>query len=310
MNVKTGLVLVLKLAGLSALLFVCFTAASVVLPPASAAQPSPEEAGAAALALLAVCVLDTAVLAYLILRSRWAGWRLIATVFLAYFGTTTVMSQIESAVFITRLPPGFLPRLVLMGAIVAAVYAPLAVLILGKGRASAAGEPPRAASPMPASEWAWRLAVIAVVYVVLYFTFGYFVALRSPEVLEYYGLTDSGGFLTQMASVFRDTPWIPALQVLRAVLWALLALPVIRMMKGDWWEAGLAVALLFAVVMNAQLLLPNPYMPEAVRMAHLAETASSNFIFGWVIAWLLRRSAEPAAPMATAAPAERGSLAR
>jgi hypothetical protein len=61
------------------------------------------------------------------------------------------------------------------------------------------------------------------------------------------------------------------------------------MMKGDWWEAGLAVGLLFAVLMNAQLLLPNPYMPQAVRMTHLAETAPSNFIFGWVIVWLLNR---------------------
>jgi hypothetical protein len=40
------------------------------------------------------------------------------------------------------------------------------------------------------------------------------------------------------------------------------------------------------LVMNAQLLLPNPYMPEAVRMAHLMETASSNFIFGFLVGWL------------------------
>jgi len=40
-------------------------------------------------------------------------------------------------------------------------------------------------------------------------------------------------------------------------------------------------------VMNALLLLPNPYMPEPVRMAHLVETASSNFIFGVFVAWVL-----------------------
>jgi hypothetical protein len=296
MNVKAGLVLVLKLAGLSVLLFICFVIASAVLPPPEV-QQTPEEAAIGALALVAVCVLETAVLAYLVLRSRWTGWWLVATVFLAYFGTTTVMSQIESAIFITRLPAGFLPRLVLMGAIVAALYSPLAVWLLGKGRGSATGEPARFDSHMPASEWAWRLAVIAVVYVILYFTFGYFVAFRSPAVLEYYGMSDPGSFLAQMGTVFRDTPWLPAFQVLRAMMWTLIALPVIRMMKGEWWEAGLAVALLFSVVMNAQLLLPNPYMPEEVRMAHLAETASSNFIFGWAVAWLLRRvaaSAEPA----------------
>jgi hypothetical protein len=58
-------------------------------------------------------------------------------------------------------------------------------------------------------------------------------------------------------------------------------------MKGPWWEAGFAVALLFAVVMNSQLLLPNPLMPLDVRMVHLVETASSNFLFGWLIVLVL-----------------------
>jgi len=64
-------------------------------------------------------------------------------------------------------------------------------------------------------------------------------------------------------------------------------MPVIRMMRGRWPETALAIGLLFAVLMNAQLLLPNPYMPEAVRMTHLIETASSNLIFGLLVGWLL-----------------------
>ena len=63
---------------------------------------------------------------------------------------------------------------------------------------------------------------------------------------------------------------------------------LVSMMKGRRWEAGLAVALLFAVLMNSQLLIPNPLMPREVRMVHLQETASSNFLFGWLIVWLIR----------------------
>ncbi|OLD49726.1 MAG: hypothetical protein AUI63_02160 [Gemmatimonadetes bacterium 13_1_40CM_2_60_3] len=59
------------------------------------------------------------------------------------------------------------------------------------------------------------------------------------------------------------------------------------MLKGQRTETVLAIGLLFSVVMNAQLLLPNPYMPEPVRMAHLVETASSNLIFGVFVGWLL-----------------------
>lgn len=37
--------------------------------------------------------------------------------------------------------------------------------------------------------------------------------------------------------------------------------------------------------MNAQLLLPNPYMPTDVRLMHAIEITSSNFIWGMVIAF-------------------------
>jgi hypothetical protein len=132
-------------------------------------------------------------------------------------------------------------------------------------------------------EWVMRLAIVVVAYLALYFGFGYYVAWKSEAVRAYYGGADPGGFVAQFASVVRDTPWLVPLQVLRALLWAAIALPVIRMSTGPWWRAGLAVALLFSVVMNSQLLLPNPYMPREVRMTHLVETASSNFIFGWVL---------------------------
>jgi len=224
---------------------------------------------------------------YLILRSRWTGWRLAAAVCFVFYGVTTFMPQIESAVFLTRLPPGMLPRLFLMGALIAAPFSVLAVLILGKRKAETVDPEPNSRLVMPASEWAWKLAVIAVAYVILYFTFGYFIAWRNPAVREYYGGIDPGSFVAQMGTVLRNTPWLVPFQILRSMFWVALALPVIRMMKGQWPETALAIGLLFSVVMNAQLLLPNPYMPEPVRMAHLVETASSNLLFGFFVGWLL-----------------------
>ncbi len=241
------------------------------------------------MALLAVCFLDTLVLAYIILRSRWSGWRLIATIFFVFYGVMTFIAQIESLVF-HILPPGVLPRLFLMGVLVAAPFSLLAVLILGKRKADTATiHEPNARLLMPASEWAWKLAVIAIAYMILYSTFGYFIAWKNPAVQAYYGGIDEGSFLAHMKAVFTTAPWLEPFQALRGVLWALLALPVIRMMKGRWQEAAIAVGLLFAVLMNSQLLLPTPLMPEAVRMTHLIETAPYNFIFGCLIVWLLHR---------------------
>lgn len=283
---KAALFVGSKLIGLTILLFVCYALAGGVLGRQANAQTS-EQAGAAALLLLTVCFLQTSVLSYLILRSRWTGWRLVATMFVVFYGVATFMPQIESAIFPTRLPAGMLPRLFLMGALIAAPFSLLAVLILGKSKPTQPDPQNTSRLIMPASEWTWKLVVIALAYLILYFTFGYFIAWRNPAVREYYGGTDPGSFFAQMGTVLRDTPWLIPIQVLRAMLWVALALPVIRMLKGQWPETAVAIGVLFAVVMNSLLLLPNPYMPGPVRMAHLVETASSNFIFGVLIGWLL-----------------------
>jgi hypothetical protein len=283
---ETAVFAVPRVMALTIILFICFAVAGGVVGQQGNAQTS-ESAAAAALPLLAVCFLETIVLTHLILRSRWTGWRLMAAVFLVFYGVTTFMSQIESAVFLTRLPSGMVPRLFLMGAMIAAPFSVAAVLILGKRNPDSVDVEHNARLAIPSSEWAWKLAVIAVAYVVLYFTFGYFIAWRNPAVLEYYGGIDEGSFLDHMGTVIREMPWLIPFQIMRAILWVALALPVIRMLKGQWPETALAIGLLFAVVMNAQLLLPNPFMPHAVRMAHLLETGSSNFIFGVFIGWLL-----------------------
>lgn len=283
---KAAVSIVARVIALTIILFICFAVAGGVVGIQGDSQTSDQDS-AAALPLLAVCFLEVIVLTHLILRSRWTGWRLAAAIFVVYYGVTTFMGQIESAVFLTRLPSGVLPRLFLMGALIAAPFSVLAVLILGKRKAQTVDIESNSRLVMPTSEWAWKLAVIAVAYVILYFTFGYFIAWRSQGVPEYYGRTDPGSFFVQMGIVLRDTPWLVPFQILRAMLWVALALPVIRMLKGQWPETALAIGLLFAVVMNARLLLPNPYMPEPVRMAHLVETASSNFIFGMLVGWLL-----------------------
>jgi hypothetical protein len=285
---NAALMTAIRLVALAALYFICFAAVSAALLSPPSGQPAPAQAGAALAALLAVSLLNTAVLAYVIIRSRWAGWKLILTIFFVLYGVTTVMSQVETAFFVTRLPPGMLPRLFLAGAIIAALISPPAVLILGKGKPERAENEGPQRLNMPAGEWVGKLSLIVIAYVVIYFTFGYFIAWKSAAVRAYYGGSDPGSLLAQMRSVVWDTPWLLPLQAARAILWAALAVPVIRMMKGRWWEAGLAVALLFGVVMNTQLLLPNPLMPREVRMVHLVETASSNFIFGWLVVLVLR----------------------
>jgi len=289
---KSRLLLLLRVIALVVLYFICFATVSATLFHLPAEQSTPSE-GNPALALMVVSCLNTIILSYVIIRSRWAGLKLIGAIFLILFGVTTLMPQIETAYFLTRLPPGMLPRIFVAGAMTAALFSMLAVVVLGKRRQVVLEKEGRSQLQMPFGEWVWKQAMIAVAYVILYFTFGYFIAWKSPAVRAYYGGSDPGSFLAQMNNVLRDTPWLLPLQVVRAMLWTALAVLVIRMMNGRFWEVGLVVALLFAVVMNTQLLIPNPFMPAEVRMVHLVETASSNFLFGWLVVWVLLFTRKP-----------------
>jgi hypothetical protein len=285
---KSTIAFALRLLLLIVIYFVIFSGVSAALLPGPSTAPTPEEAAAIFLALLVISVLNSSVVAYMLVRSRWTGLKLIVTLWWLLFGVTTLMSQIETFVFIRNLPPGFLSRLVLTGAVFSAIFSTLAVIVFGKLRSKDNEGTSQWWTQLSVNDWIVRLAIISVAYVIIYFTFGYFIAWQNPALVAYYGGSNSGGFLDQMLRVIRKTPWLPLLQVGRALLWTALAIPVIRLMKGRWWEAGLAVALFFSVVMNTQLLLPNPLMPATVRMSHLIETATSNFLFAWIIVWALK----------------------
>ena len=280
---KSSILTAIRFLAVTVLYFVSFVVVSGALLSTTRQEGAPADAGATLIALLIVSLLNAAVWTYVIRRSSWTGWKLVLAVFVVFYGANTLMPQIETAYFVTRLPPGMLPRLFLVGLIIAAVFAPLAVLILGKTRP----ESQITRVKILAGSWAWKLALIVIAYLVIYFTFGYFVAWRSPAVRAYYGGSDPDSFIAHIASLLRSEPMLFLLQAVRALLWTAVAAPVIKMTKGASWESGLAVALLFAVV-NSQLLIPNPLMPPEVRMAHLLETTTSNFIFGWLVVFILR----------------------
>jgi hypothetical protein len=90
------LILVLKVPALTVIMFLCFAVAGALVP--LRAGTAGGDQGSVTGPLLLACLLNTILLAYLIIRSRWRGWRLIAAVFVAFYGTTTLMSQIETAV--------------------------------------------------------------------------------------------------------------------------------------------------------------------------------------------------------------------
>ncbi len=131
------------------------------------------------------------------------------------------------------------------------------------------------------------LILIVIVYPMIYNLAGYFIAWQFEAVRLYY--SDSVAI-----DPFGKMLWnnikegLYTFQILRGALWLILALIVYKMTNGNYIKKGILIGLLFALLMNSQHLLPNPYFPRELAFAHFIETASSNFIWGFIIAWLIQ----------------------
>lgn len=242
--------------------------------------------------LLIICLVETVTISALILTSRWSGWKLIILLPLAYYGATAFMMQIETWYFLSDLTvgPDVLPLLFLMRVPLCFIAIPLAILILGKGKAQK-DDAPNPALVMPVSQWIWKAALIAAAYVTLYWLAGYYIAWQNPELRAFYGAPgEIIPFWTHTLATLRDGSNLFPFQFLRGLLWMLCTLPIIRGSKVNAWWTALLVGVMLSFPQNSAHIIANPLMPAAsVRMSHLIETASSTFLFGTIVVWLLHR---------------------
>lgn len=243
--------------------------------------------------LLIIALANLIVISSLILTSRWRGWKLALGVALAYYGAVTFVTQIETWYFLSSITvgPELLPRLFLMGIPPAFLFIPIAVWILGKG-GTAPEDTPNSALRMPVQQWLWKLALLAVVYVALYWGAGYFIAWQNPELRAFYGQPGEAlSFAAQTVNTLRNDPLLFLFQIFRSLLWIACAVPIIRGSNVNTGWTMVLVGMLYSLPQNIGHILANPLMPNAsVRMSHMVETASSTFLFGLIVVGLLSRN--------------------
>jgi len=307
-HIKKVLVISLRILAVCLLFAVCMgvgTALSGLDRVAQQGQPARQQAPSELLVPLLILSLSVGVVvSYLILRSSWHGWTLAGAMFLGMYGISTVVSQLESIFLLSgKFPHGMITALFVQGAIGTALFAPLAVLVLGKWR----GPMPGVASPAPAgmraASVAWRLVVLIIAFVFLYLFFGYYVAWQNPELRRYYGGPDWPNFIASLRGNWQNSPWIFLLASFRALLHVAFVYSLVRMLRAGRWESALAAAL-FLACWTTVLLLPNPLMPASVARSHFWETLGFNLVFGSLLGWLLSTppsavvKSTPAAPQA------------
>jgi hypothetical protein len=300
MTTRTVLVTGLKVLGVCLLFAVCFAVGGVLsgldkiapqsvasepAPPANQQVPQMPENFLRSFLFFTVCA--GGILSYVILRARWHGWMLVGAIFMSMYGISTVASQLESIAFLSnKLPHGMIRAIFVQGAIAAALFAPLAVLALGKWRATSIRVPLPPAVPPKLTSILLRLAILVAVFVFLYMFFGYYVAWKNPEVQRFYAGPELATFWAALRYNWISSRWIYALAAVRALLYVGCLYPLVRMLHTSRRESAMAAAL-FLACWTTILLLPNPLMPARVARSHFWETLGFSLVFGALAGWLL-----------------------
>lgn len=282
---KTGL----KIVAVCFVFGVCFgiggalAGVAKLVPMEATARPSSSDT---LLPFAVFCLSVGSVVSYLVLRSSWRGLKLAGVLFGATYGVSTIATQVESLFFLSaKMPPELIRALFVQGAIAMALFAPLALLILGKWRRSRAVGKLEETRVAPTT-MAWKIALLVLVFVFLYFFFGYYVAWQNPSLRQYYSGHEFASFIRSLKSNWADRPSVYGLQVFRALLYVVCVFPLIRMLNVTRWEKAAAIALFLAVWTTA-LLIPNPLMPLSVARSHFWETLAFNLSFGALLGLLL-----------------------
>jgi len=233
------------------------------------------------LSLLAEAALKAAVILELVRRSSWRGLKLGLAVFTAYFGVVGVLTGIESLIFLSELNK-MSPRDVCLGT----AQGFLTAVALGWMAAATAGPAQELSGEKAASRrlpgpeprrWVWRMTLVALVYIPIFFLFGAFVAmpLAGPAFHEFY-------------RDLKPTAWLPLIEIVRGYIWALLAVLIVSMLAVGLNKAALLTGLTFSLLMGAMLIAPNPIIDsDRLRWSHFVEVSTSNFLFGWLAVRIL-----------------------
>lgn len=135
-----------------------------------------------------------------------------------------------------------------------------------------------------------RMALNGLIYMVIYFVFGYFVAWKSEELRVFYsGSAVDVGFFGQLYSNAVNSFIVYPFQFVRGMLFTIGTIPLMKIRwkhKNDFIIGVCAVFLCTAI----SLIIPNFLFPDTVRLTHFAEMVSSMLLFGIITAVLMKKS--------------------
>jgi len=260
----------LKVIGLTALYIVLLSVNYSALMLSNAATKTPIQ-------LMLIAFIDTLLLSYFVLSSRWEGWKEWGAVFTVLYGMVYVLTAAETFYLGSILSANMVPALLLNGATTSAIFAGALAWVFGsKGTECGVGS---TRLKMPGKEWAWKIIASAVIYLLLFIIFGVIIYMPLGKALDPAAYTQEQSIAANASSLVFPT------ELLRGALWALFAVPAIMALPFGWKKTGIIVGLLMAVPVALSQSLST--MTIGLQMAHTAEIVGENMVFGFLLVRVL-----------------------
>lgn len=284
---KKLIILTFKIISLIIIMFITMAVSSMFVGIKHASNSS----NSSFTQILIYCILNTLILTLFIVKSKLRSYKLATVSFILFWGIQYFMTQIETLYFnaSVKMPLAELIKNVSFGAIYTAIFSLIAVLILGKFKKETNFQYNNHKIKVSIVNIIPNMIILSLIYVIIYFIFGYFVAWQFADLRYYYtGSTHIVNIVQHMSNQFRQDPVLILFQFFRGFLWSILAVIIINSLDIQNRLIYITTGLLFSILITTPLIFSNAYMPTSVRIGHSFELSTSMLIFGIISVVILK----------------------
>jgi len=241
------------------------------------------------LLMLFVSLLGTVSLVVVVNFSNWSKLKLFLGLSFSFFGIEYFMAQIETLYFIEAF--SFMPiieifYILIRGLITTFIVVAASILFFGRDKNSVKNKFKDNITNINKIKWLKKSLIFAVLYIIFYLIFGYFIAWQYEEVRIFYtGITENISFFEQVLYNIKNMNFFLPYHFLRGILWVIFSIPIILMMAGNKKKTIISLLLLFAYH-GLQIIMAQGFFPPEVIVAHTIETTISASIYGILIGYL------------------------
>ena len=255
----------------------------------SSVPPALEDPSGVASLFLAVCVVNSLLISVFLCSVRSCSGRVkLFSVMLYLFVLQCLLPQMETIFFSEsiHISGRQIFSILIAGFVMSSVVVSVGILVTN--RMTRGGTTPFNIPTIHFNRLIFPVAVlIVVVYPLLYMAFGHYVAWQNETLRIFYSQSaELRPFSAQFGDAF--TNGIYFFQVLRALMWVAISVPIVLMLQHAKGVQYILIALLSALPAT-QLFIPNPFMPSEIAMTHFVETSISNIIWGLAMTFVINK---------------------